>query len=215
MTRVKICGITRTEDALAAAQAGADAIGLVFYERSPRHAGIAQAAQLAAALPPFVSVVGLFVDAEAALVREVLAQVPLDLLQFHGDESPEYCAQFARPFLKAIRVKAGVDLLQCAARFHAAKGLLLDAHVEGMPGGTGATFDWTLIPGQLPLPLILSGGLDAENVAAAIEQVRPYAVDVSSGVEAGGIEAGKKIKDAAKIARFIREVKRSDVRLPG
>jgi len=216
VTRVKICGITRVEDALAAANSGADAIGLVFYERSPRHVVIAQAAQLAAALPPFVSVVGLFVDAEAALVREVLASVPLDLLQFHGDESPEYCAQFARPFLKAIRVKAGVDLLQCAARFHAAKGLLLDAHVEGIPGGTGATFDWSLIPPRLPLPVILSGGLDAENVASAIKQVRPYAVDVSSGVE-----SGKGIKDAAKIARFIQEVhfmqeiRQADVRLPG
>src|SRR3989338_7297843 len=169
VTRVKICGITRVEDALTAAHCGADAIGLVFYERSPRHVSIAQAAQLAAALPPFVSVVGLFVNAEAALVREVLAQVPLDLLQFHGDESPEYCAQFARPYLKAIRVKAGVDLLQCASDFCSAKGLLLDAHVEGIPGGTGATFDWSLIPPRLPLPVILSGGLGEENDAAAIE----------------------------------------------
>ncbi|MDO8263965.1 MAG: phosphoribosylanthranilate isomerase [Gallionella sp.] len=214
VTRVKICGITRVEDALAAARSGADAIGLVFYERSPRHVSIAQAAQLAAALPPFVSVVGLFVDAEAAFVREVLAQVPLDLLQFHGDESPEFCAQFAKPYLKAIRVKAGVDLLQCAAHFHTSKGLLLDAHVEGVPGGTGATFDWTLIPRQLPLPVILSGGLDPENVAAAIKQVQPYAVDVSSGVEAGkGINTLKGIKDAAKIAAFINEVKRIDVQL--
>ena len=210
MTRIKICGITRVEDALAAAQAGADAIGLVFYERSPRHVSVAQAAQLAAALPPFVTTVGLFVNAEAAFVHEALAQVSLDLLQFHGDETPEYCAQFGKPYLKAIRVKAGVDLLQCASDFRGAKGLLLDAHVEGVPGGTGATFDWTLIPEQLPLPVILSGGLDAENVAAAIEQVRPYAVDVSSGVE-----ADKGIKDAAKIARFIQEVKRADVRLPG
>ena len=210
MTRIKICGITRVEDALAAAQAGADAIGLVFYERSPRHVSVAQAAQLAAALPPFVTTVGLFVNAEAAFVHEALAQVSLDLLQFHGDETPEYCAQFGKPYLKAIRVKAGVDLLQCASNFRGARGLLLDAHVEGVPGGTGATFDWTLIPEQLPLPVILSGGLDAENVAAAIEQVRPYAEDVSSGVE-----AGKGIKDAAKIARFIQEVKRADVRLPG
>lgn len=210
VTRIKICGITRAEDALAAAHCGADAIGLVFYERSPRHVSIAQAAQLAAALPPFVSVVGLFVNAEAALVREALAQVPLDLLQFHGDESPEFCAQFARPYLKAIRVKAGVDLLQCASDFRTAKGLLLDAHVEGIPGGTGATFDWSLIPEHMPLPVILSGGLATENVAAAIKQVRPYAVDVSSGVE-----ASKGIKDAAKIARFIQEVKQADVRLPG
>ncbi len=213
MTRVKICGITRVEDALAAAHSGADAIGLVFYERSPRHVSITQAAQLVAVLPPFVSVVGLFVNTEAAFVREVLAGVPLDMLQFHGDESPEFCAQFARPYVKAIRVKAAVDLLQCAARFHTAKGLLLDAHVEGIAGGTGATFDWALIPHRLPLPVILSGGLDAENVAAAIKQVRPYAVDVSSGVELGGMEASKGIKDAAKIAAFIDEVKRIDVQL--
>jgi len=214
VTRVKICGITRAEDALVAAHSGADAIGLVFYERSPRHVGIAQAAKLAAALPPFVSVVGLFVNATEAFVREVLAHVPLDLLQFHGDESPEYCAQFAMPYLKAIRVKAGVDLLQCASDFRSAKGLLLDSHVEGIPGGTGATFDWTLIPKQLPLPVILSGGLDAENVASAIKQVQPYAVDVSSGVEASkGINTLKGIKDAAKIAAFINEVKRIDVQL--
>jgi phosphoribosylanthranilate isomerase len=208
VTRIKICGITRVQDALAVARSGADAIGLVFYERSPRHVSIAQARQLADALPPFVSVVGLFVDAEAALVREVLAVVPLDLLQFHGDESPEYCAQFERPYLKAIRIKAGVDLLQCASDFRGAKGLLLDAHVEGIPGGTGTAFDWTLIPKQLPLPVILSGGLDAENVAAAIKQVRPYAVDVSSGVE-----ASKGIKDAAKVAAFINEVKHIDLQL--
>jgi phosphoribosylanthranilate isomerase len=208
MTRVKICGITRVQDALATARSGADAIGLVFYERSPRHVSITQAAQLAAALPPFVSVVGLFVNAEAAFVREVLASVPLDMLQFHGDESPEYCAQFSRPYIKAIRVKAGVDLLQCASDFRSAKGLLLDAHVQGIPGGTGTAFDWALIPKQLPLPVILSGGLDTQNLAAAIKQVRPYAVDVSSGVE-----ASKGIKDAAKIAAFINEVKKTDVQL--
>lgn len=208
MTRIKICGITRVEDALAVAGSGADAIGLVFYERSPRHVDIGQAAQLAAALPPFVTTVGLFVDADAGYVHEVLAAVPLDLLQFHGDESPEYCAQFGRPYLKAIRVKPGVDLIQCASDFRGAQGLLLDAHVEGIPGGTGATFDWKLIPKDLPLPVILSGGLDAGNVAEAIEQVRPYAVDVSSGVE-----AAKGIKDAAKIAAFINEVIRTDVQL--
>jgi phosphoribosylanthranilate isomerase len=208
VTRIKICGITRVEDALAAAGSGADAIGLVFYERSPRHVDIRQAARLAAALPPFVTTVGLFVDADAGNVREILAGVPLDLLQFHGDESPEYCAQFGRPYLKAIRVKPGVDLLQCAARFNTAQGLLLDAHVEGIPGGTGATFDWKLIPKDLPLPVVLSGGLDAGNVAAAIKQVRPYAVDVSSGVE-----AAKGIKDAARIAAFINEVIRTDVQL--
>jgi len=210
VTRIKICGITRAVDAMAAASYGADAIGLVFYERSPRRVSIEQARHLAASLPPFVSVVGLFVDAEAALVREALASVPLDLLQFHGDESPQYCAQFEHPYLKAIRVKAGMDLLQCASDFHGARGLLLDAHVEGIPGGTGTAFDWTLIPGKLSLPVILSGGLDAENIAEAIRQVRPYAVDVSSGVE-----ASKGIKDAAKIAAFINEVKRTDVQLSG
>ena len=215
MTRVKICGITRTQDVLAVAAGGADAIGLVFYERSPRHVSIAQAKQLADSLPPFVSVVGLFVNAEAVFVREVLASVPLDMLQFHGDESPEYCTQFPKPYLKAIRVKAGVDLLQCASDFRSAKGLLLDAHVEGIPGGTGAAFDWALIPQRLPLPVILSGGLNAENVAAAIKRVRPYAVDVSSGVEAGGVEAGKGIKDAAKVAAFVNEVNRTDVQLSG
>jgi len=208
VTRIKICGITRVEDALAAAHSGADAVGLVFHERSPRHVSIAQARQLADVLPSFVSIVGLFVNADAAFVREALANVPLDMLQFHGDEPPEYCAQFPRPYLKAIRVKAGVDLLQCASDFRSAKGLLLDAHVEGIPGGTGTAFDWTLIPKQLPLPVVLSGGLDAENVAAAIKQVCPYAVDVSSGVE-----AGKGIKDAAKIAAFINEVKRIDLQL--
>ena len=214
MTRIKICGITRAEDALAAAYSGADAIGLVFYERSPRHVSLARATQLAAALPPFITVVGLFVNADAAFVREVLGSVPLDVLQFHGDESPEFCGQFGKPYLKAIRVKEGVDLLQCASDFCDAQGLLLDAHVEGIPGGTGATFDWTLIPEELPLPVILSGGLDVENVAAAIEQVRPYAVDVSSGVEASkGINTLKGIKDAAKIAAFINEVKRIDVQL--
>jgi len=210
--RVKICGITREQDALAVAMSGADAIGLVFYDKSPRHLTIARAAQLAAILPPFVTVVGLFVNASAEFVREALATVSLDVLQFHGDETPQFCEQFHKPYLKAIRVKAGVDLLQCAADFHSAQGLLLDAHVEGIPGGTGACFDWGLIPGNLPLPLILSGGLDVGNVAAGIRQIQPYAVDVSSGVEVGeGIHALKGIKDAAKIARFMQEVKGTNV----
>ena len=208
--RIKICGITRVQDALAVAQGGADAIGLVFYEPSPRYVSIALAAELARALPPFVTTVGLFVNATPELVREVLAVVPLDVLQFHGDESPEYCAQFGKPYLKAIRVKAGVDLLQCAADFSSAQGLLLDAFVEGIPGGTGASFDWALIPKNLSVPVILSGGLDAENVAAAIQQVRPYAVDVSSGVEVSkGINTLKGVKDATKIAAFINEVNKN------
>ncbi len=210
-TRVKICGITRVEDALTVAMSGADAIGLVFFEKSPRHVSIEKARQLTDVLPPFVTVVGLFVNASTETVREVLSCVPLDVLQFHGDETPEYCGQFHKPYLKAIRVKTGVDLLQCAALYRQAQGLLLDAHVEGIPGGTGAVFDWALIPKNLPLPLILSGGLDAENVAGAIEKVQPYAVDVSSGVEVSkGINTLKGIKDAEKIAGFMHEVMRMD-----
>jgi phosphoribosylanthranilate isomerase len=203
--RVKICGITRREDLLTVAASGADAIGLVFYDKSPRHVSIEQAAGLLGALPPFVTVVGLFVNAPADFVREVLAQVSLDVLQFHGDETPEYCEQFRKPYLKAIRVRPGVDLLQCAAHYRKAQGLLLDAYVEGIPGGTGAVFEWSLIPEALRPRIILSGGLDDGNVAAAITQVRPYAVDVSSGVE-----AAKGIKDALKVMRFMHEVKRTD-----
>ncbi len=210
MTRVKICGITRVEDAQAVARSGADAIGLVFYAGSPRHVSARQGAQVAAATPPFVTLVGLFVNPSEDEVRDVMRQLPLDVLQFHGEEEPEFCSRFNRPYLKAIRVKPGVDLLQCASRYSSAQGLLLDAYVEGTHGGTGASFDWTLIPHDLPLPLILSGGLHAGNVAGAIRQVHPYAVDVSSGVE-----AAKGIKDAAKIADFINEVNRIDVQLPG
>jgi phosphoribosylanthranilate isomerase len=208
MTRIKICGITRVEDVLAAAKSGADALGMVFYDKSPRHVGIAQAAQLASVIPPFVTLAGLFVNASAETVRAVLQAVPLDVLQFHGEEEPDFCAQFGRPYLKAIRVKAGVDLVQCAARYGRAQGLLLDAYVEGTHGGTGAGFDWALIPQDLPLPIILSGGLHAGNVAAGIKQIRPWAVDVSSGVE-----AAKGIKDAAKIAAFINEVNKIDLQL--
>jgi len=202
MTRIKICGITRAQDIHAVANSGADALGLVFYEKSPRHVTAEQAAKLVQAMPPFVTVVGLFVNPTDAFVREVLAKVPLDVLQFHGEEPPEFCRLFGRPYLKAIRVKAGVDLVECAARYADAQGLLLDAFVEGTQGGTGESFDWALIPQNLPLPVILSGGLHAGNVAQAIKQVRPYAVDVSSGVE-----ASKGIKDAAKVAAFIKEVK--------
>jgi len=206
MTRIKICGITREQDLLVVANSGADAVGLVFYEKSPRHVSAEHAASLVYAAPPFVTVVGLFVNPTVEYVREVLAQVSLDVLQFHGEESPDFCAQFAKPYLKAIRVKAGVDLVQCAARYSGAQGLLLDAYVEGTQGGTGESFDWALIPKNLTLPVILSGGLHADNVAAAIKQVRPYAVDVSSGVE-----AAKGIKDAAKIAAFIKEAKKIEL----
>ena len=208
MTRIKICGITREQDLRAVANSGADAIGLVFYEKSPRHVSVQQAADLMRHVPPFVTVVGLFVNPTVDYVREVLANVSLDVLQFHGEESSEFCQQFGKPYLKAIRVKAGVDLVECAARYASAQGLLLDAFVEGTQGGTGESFDWTLIPQNLSLPVILSGGLHAGNVAEAVERVRPYAVDVSSGVE-----ASKGIKDAAKVAAFIKEVKDVDLQL--
>ncbi len=205
MTRIKICGITRVQDVQAVAHSGADALGLVFYEKSPRHVSIGQAQQLAAAVPPFVTLVGLFVNPQPDEVREVLRQVPLDVLQFHGEEEPEFCTQFGRPYLKAVRVKAGVDLLQYAVHYASARGLLLDAYVDGTHGGTGAVFEWSLIPEALRSRIILSGGLDANNVGAAIKAVHPYAVDVSSGVE-----ASKGIKDAAKIAAFINEIKLVD-----
>lgn len=206
MTRVKICGITRPVDALAAAQAGADAIGLVFFEKSPRHVTVEGARRILAALPPFVTSVGLFVDAPAESVRAVLAALPLDLLQFHGEEEPTYCRAFGRPYLKAVRVRPGVDLVKYAARYPDARGLLLDAFVEGVAGGTGQSFDWALIPPELPVPVVLSGGLTAANVGEAIRRVRPWAVDVSSGVE-----AAKGIKDAALIAAFMQGVRNADV----
>jgi phosphoribosylanthranilate isomerase len=208
MTRIKICGLTRVEDVLSAVNSGADALGLVFYDKSPRYVNLQQATQLAAAIPPFVTLVGLFVNAGAEQVRRAMQAVPLDVLQFHGEEKPAFCEQFARPYLKAIRVKEGVDLVQCATEFSGAQGLLLDAFVDGMHGGTGASFDWALIQKNLALPVILSGGLHAGNVAEAILQVRPYAVDVSSGVE-----VSKGIKDAAKIAAFIKEVNKIDLQL--
>jgi phosphoribosylanthranilate isomerase len=205
-TAVKICGITRCEDALAAARAGAHAIGLVFHPRSPRCIGAEQARAIIEALPPFVTAVGLFVDPDPVLVRAVVQRAPLQLLQFHGDESPELCVSFGLPFIKAVRVASGVDLLQCARRFAAAKGLLLDAFVEGAHGGTGRPFEWGLIPPGLPLPVVLAGGLTPDNVGQAIRAVRPWAVDVSSGVE-----REKGIKDAARIAAFIKGARDADV----
>ena len=204
-TAVKICGITRPEDALAAARAGAHAVGLVFYAPSPRHVTPARAAEIIRVLPPFVTTVGLFVDAGAEEVSSTLAEAPVGLLQFHGGETPEFCRQFKRPYVKAVRVKPGVDLLQYARDFYDAKALLLDAYVEGLHGGSGAAFDWSLIPRGLPLPVILSGGLTPENVMDAVRRVRPSAVDVSSGVE-----SAKGIKDAQKIAAFIKGVRSGD-----
>lgn len=213
MTAIKICGITREEDALAAAYCGANAIGLVFYARSPRHVTAVRAAELMRVLPPFVMSVGLFVDAAADEVKQSLATARVDLLQFHGDESPDYCRQISRhcgvPYLKAARVSPGLDLLQYARAYHDAKALLLDAYVEDTHGGTGATFDWALIPKNLPLPVVLSGGLTPENVAAAVQRVRPWAVDVSSGVEIPGL-ANKGIKSAEKIEAFVTGVRNAD-----
>jgi len=199
--RVKICGITRIEDALCAVENGADAIGLVFYKPSPRNVQIEQAIEIASRVPAFVSVVGLFVNAEADFVRNVIFQVKLDLLQFHGDELPEECASYGLPFIKAIRVKSDTNLVQCAKDFSASKALLLDTFTDGVAGGTGHVFDWNLIPAALDKPVILAGGLNAQNVAQAISQVKPYAVDVS-----GGVETSKGIKDAAKIAAFMQQV---------
>lgn len=200
-TRVKICGITRAEDALAAVEAGCDAIGLVFYPSSPRYVSPEKAAEIAENIPPFISIVGLFVNADPGEVKEVLKSVRLDLLQLHGDESPEACELYGMPYMKAIRVKADTNLLQYAKDFKSAKALLLDTFIEGVPGGTGQIFDWNIIPEGLPLPLVLAGGLTAGNVGIAIKQVQPYAVDVS-----GGVEAEKGIKDAAKIAAFMQGV---------
>lgn len=203
MTRIKICGITREQDALAASAAGADAIGLVFYPPSPRAVDTGQAARIVAALPPFVTTVGLFVDAEPAAVRAVLAEVPLDLLQFHGEESDDYCRQFGRPYLKAVRVRSADQLQDVAAQWPGAAGILLDSYKPGVPGGTGEVFDWRLVPRERDWNLVLAGGLVASNVRQAIDEMQPWAVDVS-----GGVEAAKGIKDVAKINAFVQEVKR-------
>lgn len=200
-TRVKICGITRPQDAITAVEFGADAIGLVFYAPSPRNVNIEQAAEIVAGLPPFVSKVGLFVNAEPDFIHSVLKRVALDCLQFHGDETAAECEQINMPYYKAIRVKNDTNLLQYASQYQRANALLLDAYSEAAVGGTGQVFDWTLIPANIGKPVVLAGGLNAENVAAAIKQVKPYAVDVS-----GGVEASKGIKDAAKIAAFMQAV---------
>lgn len=203
-TRIKICGLTRAQDVDAAVAAGADALGFVFYPASPRHVTIDQAAALMARVPPFVTIVALFVNADPAFVREALARLPIGLLQFHGDEPEADCLQYGRPYIRAARMRAGVDLIEYAACFPSARGLLLDAFVEGYGGG-GKVFDWSLIPPDFDRPLILSGGLSADNVTEAVRRIRPWAVDVSSGVE-----AGKGIKDAGAIARFISGVRDAD-----
>jgi phosphoribosylanthranilate isomerase len=206
-TRIKICGITRTQDARAAAEAGADAIGLVFYPPSPRYLSTERAAEIRDALPPFVQTVALFVNADAAQVAQVLGRVRPALLQFHGEETPEFCAQFGMPFVKACRVKPGVDALEYLRPYSRAAAWLFDSHVPEY-GGIGESFDWSLLPaaGRIERSVILSGGLSRENVAEAIRRVRPWGVDVSSGVE-----SAKGVKDGAKIAAFIAEVRNADV----
>lgn len=202
-TRVKFCGITRSEDGGEAARLGADAIGLVFHPASPRAVSLAQAQAVVAALPPFVSVVGLFVDPSRTAVDKVLAAVRLDLLQFHGDECPADCGAFGVPYIKALRMRPDTDVLAYASAYPDARALLLDTYRPGVAGGTGEVFDWTRVPRELPQPVILAGGLGPDNVAEAIRTVRPYAVDVS-----GGIEAAKGVKDINRMQAFMNEVMR-------
>jgi phosphoribosylanthranilate isomerase len=204
-TRVKICGFTRIEDAVFAARLGVDAIGLVFYPPSPRNVDIKQAIEIVKALPAFVSVVALFVDEQEAVIRKVLEWVPVDCLQFHGDEPPEACRIYGRRYIKAVRMQEDTDVSALAQRYGDAGGLLLDAYHPSAMGGTGSRFDWALIPRQSRVPIILAGGLDGTNAKLAVEKVRPYALDVSSGVE-----SGKGIKDRDKMATFISAVHQGD-----
>lgn len=205
-TRVKICGITRPEDAQAAAAEGADAIGLVFYRPSPRYVSPKQARDIAVQTPPFVATVGVFVNPSREEVEQVISTCGVTLLQFHGDESPDFCSSFPRPYIKAARIRPGLDLIKYLSPYSAARAWMLDAFHGDLWGGTGGAFDWSLVPGRMARPVILSGGLTTHNVADAIRRVRPYAVDVSSGVE-----ASKGIKDAVRIAAFIGAVKHEDV----
>lgn len=205
-TRIKICGIKHRDDALKAVECGADAIGLIFVEKSPRYASLTDARIIAESMPPFVTVVGLFMDASEAEVREALKVVPINLLQFHGDETPVFCDQFNMPYIKVLRMRENANIVAFAQEYPNAAGILLDTYHEA-GGGTGQTFDWSLIPDDVPLPLILAGGLTAENVAAAVETVKPYAVDVSSGVE-----SEPAVKDHKKIEQFIKEVQRVGTR---
>jgi phosphoribosylanthranilate isomerase len=203
-TRVKICGVRRAADVRAAVEAGADAVGLVFHPASPRSVTLAEAIPLARALPPFVTPVGLFVNATSTEVAAAIEAIPTLLLQFHGDEPEAFCARFGRPYLKAARMAPGFDLLDFARRFPSAQALLLDAHVEAYGGG-GKVFDWSLVPVAVPRPVVLSGGLHASNVMEGVRRVRPWAVDVSSGVE-----STRGVKDAAEIRRFCEAVREAD-----
>ena len=206
-TRVKICGVSRPQDIDAAAASGADAVGFVFHPASPRHVPLARAVELAGRLPPFMTPVGLFVNAQPDAVEAACLAIPQLLLQFHGDETVERCASFGRPFMKAVRVAAQVDLLDFARRFDAARALVLDSPAEGW-GGSGKVFDWSLVPRAVPHRLVLSGGLRAANVAAGIQALRPWAVDVSSGVE-----SARGVKDAAAIRAFCDAVREADSRI--
>ncbi|MBV5285861.1 MAG: phosphoribosylanthranilate isomerase [Methyloversatilis discipulorum] len=208
-TRIKVCGFTREADLDGALALGVDAVGFVLYPPSPRAVTVARAAELARRVPPFVTRVGLFVNEDAAAVERAAREAALDLLQFHGDESAEYCERFGLPYIKAVRVRPETDLLECADRFRGARALLLDAWSEAW-GGSGKRFDWSLIPPSLPMPLILSGGLDPDNVAEAVRNIRPSAVDVSSGVE-----SAKGIKDVARVAAFISGVEHGEARSAG
>jgi phosphoribosylanthranilate isomerase len=199
--RIKICGLTRDEDVHNAVAEGTDALGFVLYAPSPRAVTAEQAAQLIKKVPAFVTTVALFVNESAEEIQRVLSICPFDLLQFHGDESPEFCRQFNRPYMKAIRVRSADDIHRAVQQYPDTKALLLDAYVENLPGGTGQAFDWRLIP-QLSVPWVLAGGLNSKNVADAINQVKPFAVDIS-----GGVEASKGIKDRKKIQEFISEVR--------
>lgn len=203
-TRVKICGITRAEDAVAAAHCGADAIGLVFYPKSARYVDIEQAHGIMAVLPPFVTRVGLFVNPDNAQVEAVLQALALDLLQFHGEEDAEFCRSFGRPYIKAVRMREGTDLPAMEQQYASASALLLDSYHAQQAGGSGESFNWNRVPSGLSKPIILAGGLSAANVAMAIATVQPYAVDVSSGVE-----SSPAIKDVDLIAAFIREVNKT------
>ena len=205
ISRVKICGITRLQDAQEAIAAGASALGFVFYAPSPRYIDPESAACIIAALPPFVTTTALFVDEDPELVASIVAQTQVDLLQFHGAEDQNYCSQFGMPFIKALRVQEGMDIAAAVANYPSARAVLLDTYVKGVPGGTGAVFNWQLIPEQMRSQIILAGGLDVANVAAAIQVVRPFAVDVS-----GGLEAQKGIKCLDKINAFMAEVNRAN-----
>ena len=204
-TRIKICGVTRAQDAQASAASGADAIGLVFYPRSSRAVTVDQAVDIVAAVPPFVSVVALFVDEPIASIERILSRLPIDVIQFHGEESPEFCQQFDRPWIKALRVKPGLDIVEQCRRFSKARGVLLDSWQAGVAGGTGKTFDWRLAQKRFPLPVVLAGGLNQSNVGEGIKALHPAAVDVS-----GGVEVSPGLKDADRIRQFIAAVRAAD-----